>query len=139
MEQISYEDFLAHYGKKGMKWGQRRALTKVLRARDKAGMARDMATTNRKIETARTALPGQKQAYKDARKQYKINKNEIGKYESKKILNAAKNKYLSTREVAETAKFGREKTLELLLRGTVGGGVVTPFGRQVPQLLGPNF
>lgn len=61
---------LEHSGVKGMKWGVRKAVEEH----------------NSEIARARAAHPTLKSNYKQAKKQYKVDKKEIGRKAAKKIL-----------------------------------------------------
>ena len=104
------DEFLAHYGVPGMKWGQRRAHAKEMRSLDKASKKKDKAERSDKIDAARDRFrSGQARAeYKQAKAEYKAQKNVIGKREAKKILNEVKEKNLADYETGQQYKNGKE-------------------------------
>lgn len=112
-------DELAHYGTKGMHWGERRAKRKELRSLDKASKTKDQAERNAKIDKARVDYKEtSRKRYLDAKAQYKLDKGTIGKREAVKKLNAAKQKNFDDFEVANQSKHGKETTIAVL--GVVG-------------------
>ena len=74
---IDAPDGLSHYGTKGMKWGVKKAVEEH----------------NSEIAKARAAHPTLKKEYKQAKKQYKVDKREIGRKAAKKILKESGKKY----------------------------------------------
>lgn len=147
MSEISYEDALAHFGVKGMKWGVRKdpktgvrpiakaldsskfgALSKAnverhnhrkaMRTLNKASKARDNAARVAAIEGARARVSsGQsRKALKEAKAQYKIDKNVIGSREAKKALTKARETYYTDKEVAKLAKDNQELAQQLIIR-----------------------
>lgn len=114
------DDFLAHYGVPGMKWGQRRAHAKEMRSLDKASKKKDKAERNDKIDAARERFrSGQAKAdLKNAKAEYKTQKNVVGKREAKKILNAVKEKNLADYETGAQWKSGKETATGLIAGAT---------------------
>lgn len=118
---------LVHYGVKGMRWGERRAHRKAMKALNKASVAKDKAEFNRQVDAARARVAGGKtdRAYASAKAKYKHDKNVIGKREAKKALHAAREKRHNDIMMAQQTKFGRETTHAMLgigiLAVTVGG------------------
>jgi hypothetical protein len=114
---MSREDALAHFGVKGMKWGVRNEHRSQMRALNKESKAKDKAARKDAIETARDRIKtGQsRKELKDARAQYKLDKNVIGSREAKKSLRAAKTKYAQEQETARLAKDGKEIARDLLI------------------------
>lgn len=68
MALIKYEDYLAHFGVKGMKWGVRKSIKRDARERAKASRSRGTGSTarmkaiNNKIEAKDKETPGYKNA-----------------------------------------------------------------------------
>lgn len=110
MAQVSTEDFLAHYGVKGMKWGERRAHGKAMRGLDRESKEKDKVKRRRTIDKARERVQSGegKQAVKDAKQQYKADKNVVGKREAKKVLNKAREKYAKDVETSKQLRDGKE-------------------------------
>lgn len=137
-ETESAEDFLAHFGVKGMKWGKHTSSSsssggdssggstaptkKDLKALDKASKAADIAKRDAEIDKARSDYnTSARKNYLDAKAQYKIDKVTIGKREAAKAFNAVKDKNIRDAEVANMAKSGKETTALVL---TAVGGIV---------------
>lgn len=122
------DDFLEHFGKKGMKWGQRKAegsgasggspsnrsLNKASRANDRATAKSDAKKFNKEwddeIDAARSRTKSgeNKQALKAAKVQYKADKLVVGSREAKKALNAVREQKSTDAAVAQLSKTGKE-------------------------------
>ena len=149
------DDFLAHYGVKGMKWGQRRARKKELnkaakehetrtgeaftRRKNREKQVVDLPPTfkqrpddkirrdrDKKIVKARERVKsGQtKNDYKRAKQQYKIDKEEKGKYAAKLILADAKQKRAIDVYNSQQARDGREAVTATLT--AIGNAYLQP-------------
>jgi hypothetical protein len=101
------DEYLAHYGVKGMRWGKRSASSsdssgtpkksrKELRVLDKAERARKNKEQDSKIEDARNNLHKEAQAYTTAKKKYDVDRKVIGKEAAEKALIDANDKYVSS-------------------------------------------
>jgi hypothetical protein len=124
---VETDDFLAHYGVKGMKWGvrkstsgkSRRQLNKESRQKDRAKLDRDIDRARARVNTNRKYALTDKGSkshsdYKKAKAQYKKDKAELGSREARKILNKAKEKRYKDVQLSNTAKSGRETTIAVL-------------------------
>lgn len=114
------EDFLEHYGVKGMKWGERRARNRQL---NRESRKKDWAKQERDVERARTRVyTGKTKAdYKKAKEKYKSDKLNIGSREAKKLLLKARNKKYSEISKAQEAKNKKEVAVIL---GVVGAATL---------------
>lgn len=117
----SVDDFLAHHGVKGMKWGVRKSRAE-LRALDKASRATDKAKRAKEIQSARDRYnKSARSNYKAAKAEYKEARHVIGKREAKKILNKVKEKNVKDWETGSQYKNGKEVAGAVLL----GVGILT--------------
>lgn len=147
---MTEDEYLEHFGKKGMKWGQRKAAAgasavggavkrqgsaiKKNHELNSASRKNDTAARNASIDTARNNVKSglNKAAIKDAKNAYKSDKKEIGSREAKKILSSVKHKNLNDRELGDKMKSGRE-SVNMVLFGrspkasVSGGGFVTSY------------
>lgn len=106
---------LAHYGIKGMHWGERMAKRKELRTLDKASKAKDQAARNKEIDDARERYANDsRDNYLNAKAQYKIDKKTIGKREANKKFDEVKKKNTEDFEIANQTKHGKETTIAVL-------------------------
>lgn len=121
-EKPSLQD-LAHFGVKGMRWGQRmaerRTQRRTLRALDKKNRKADNVTRNAEIDAARSRYnKNARKDYKAAKAQYKTERKVIGKYAARKKFEAVKQKNMSDYEIANQVKSGAETVGAII--GTVG-------------------
>ena len=121
-EKPSLQD-LAHFGVKGMRWGQRmaerRTQRRTLRALDKKNRKADNVTRNAEIDAARSRYnKNARKDYKSAKAQYKTERKVIGKYAARKKFEAVKQKNMSDYEIANQVKSGAETVGAII--GTVG-------------------
>ena len=121
-EKPSLQD-LAHFGVKGMRWGERMAARRTqrrsLRALDKKNKKEDNVARNAEIDAARTRYrTSARKNYKSAKAQYKTDKTTIGKYAARKKFNAVKQKNMDDHEIASQVKSGAETVGHII--GTVG-------------------
>lgn len=124
------DDFLEHFGVKGMHWGVRkgpdngvntRQLNRESRARDKAARQVLRAKHERRVELARKRVQSGKlkDDLKKAKAQYKKDKHIIGRREAKKALNKVRNKNFMEVQKSREAKNGKEAAAAVLIG--VGG------------------
>jgi molecular chaperone GrpE (heat shock protein) len=112
------DDYLEHFGVKGMKWGKHkssssssssapkktrselRALNKEARAKgraeNKAEIKKLQDEHDAKVNKARDEVDAKAQKYNEAKKQYKIDKKEIGKVAAKQILKKHENDFVDS-------------------------------------------
>ena len=82
MALIKYEDYLAHYGTKGMKWGVRRSIKRDARERARAARSSGTGSTARKkaiknkIEAKDQEIPGYKNAVIQRQRKMEVRKAE---------------------------------------------------------------
>lgn len=127
--------FLRHFGKKGMKWGVTNAagsaptsnrahlktLDKNAKAKDRAEYSAAVKKLNKEfdndIDTSRARVKSgtAKAEYKAAKETYKQEKMIKGKYEAKKALREAEDKYITDIAISKTAKSGKEATTVALV------------------------
>ena len=124
---VDEEQYLEHYGKKGMRWGTRSASPRSVarqrnKALNKASKAKERKENVRKIEKARASFDSGKadRELRKARQAHSANKTKLGSREARKILREAKQKHYNESTVAMTAKNGKEVTQNLLVAGGVG-------------------
>lgn len=120
------DEFLAHYGVPGMRWGKRRyasavrnhQLNSASRAKDKQAQKDAVAKNNRAIDRARDRISTgkTKAVYKQAKAQYKKDKIEIGTREARKSLQKAKDKRASELAKAAELKPGKEQVTAALAK-----------------------
>jgi hypothetical protein len=140
-------DELFHSGVKGMKWGHHKAqpsgsttagpsnrqLNKASRQADKAKRKTDSAEFNKKVDSdidaARARLAGHGQQLKEAKTQFKQDKQKVGSREARKKLNEVRTQVAVDREIAQWAKSGKEtRNAVLLAVGTVAVGSILKAG-----------
>jgi len=150
----SLEDALEHHGVKGQRWGQhikghpgqsQHQLNKQSRQADrqarKTANANYNTERNKTIDQARLRVStGQTRAsYKEAKAQYKIDKQKLGRREAKKKLHVAKIARNTDHQNAQLTKSGAETTGKLI--GALGGVAISTLvqasGRPVTQ--GPTY
>jgi hypothetical protein len=110
------DDFLEHFGKKGMKWGKRssssssssptktrgelRELNKVARSENKAKAKSDRAKEDKahddKVNKARDGFHKDAANLDKAQQKYKADKKVIGKVAAKRALKEAEDKYIDS-------------------------------------------
>lgn len=88
LDKPSLDEVLEHHGVKGQRWGVRRAASALGKAIDEAN--KKAAVRDEAIKTARVAHPqlkaNLKNVKKDARLQYKVDKQKVGRAQAKLIL-----------------------------------------------------
>lgn len=131
------EDFISHYGKKGMKWGVRNSRRPV--PGTKAAISRD-----KQIDAARErfASGANRRRYVQAKTKYKHQRVTKGKNFAKRELQKAKLKNLRDAQVANTAKDGKEFATFLAYDVLSGGGVtlanvgINTYARRLEKKVG---
>jgi predicted nucleic acid-binding OB-fold protein len=110
------DNYLEHYGVKGMKWGKhqsssdksssgsgqktRKELRSLDRANRKAAKQKRKDDWDNEVNTARDQLDGKAQKLNEAQKQYKTNKATMGKVAAKQILREHEDDFIKTWNVA---------------------------------------
>lgn len=115
-EKLSLEDSIVHFGVKGMRWGVRRDPRNV--AFRKQRRANRNATIDAARRRQRSGESGKE--LKSARRQFKTEKNTLGKSAARHNLRAARHKFQDERFVAKQTKSGAETVGAVL---AVAGGV----------------
>lgn len=139
--ETEVEEFLEHFGVKGMKWGVRNELNKA--AKEEERLTGKTFTKNTKIfrnqvdsgskfksdplnkirtQRDKTILKARdrveskttKMEYKKAKAQYKINKRTLGKVRAKQILSTAKAKKMVDVYNARATRDGKETTFTFM-------------------------
>ena len=107
------EGELSHYGKKGMKWGVRRAQNKAL---NKASRARDRQEQATSVQAARDRVKSgaTKADFKAAKADAKSRKMEIGSREVRKAIAKAREKRYEEVEKSQQFKSGKEMAVTML-------------------------
>jgi hypothetical protein len=140
-QKMSNDDFLAHFGVRGMRWGVRkdrgnrdeifrqraaekkangmptrsalRAKNKIARGENRAAakIARDkaVAAADAKINAARDQLNIDAANYNTARKQYKTDKQEMGRVAAKRALNDARDQFNKTWDTASELTYKEQQ------------------------------
>ena len=126
------EDFIAHFGVKGMKWGVTKGdsgssssssssggsvkTRKELRGLDKASRKNDKVARNASIDAARDRVKNTASGeLKAAKAAYKAERMVIGKREARKALNKVRDDQLKDYKLANETKHGREFVTTLLI------------------------
>ncbi|UGL63240.1 hypothetical protein SEA_TOKKI_11 [Arthrobacter phage Tokki] len=125
------DDYLEHYGVKGMRWGKRQSSSdssgssgpsrKELRALDKQNRKAARAEARKKwdddIETARNRVDDDARKYNEAREKYKTDKKTIGKVAARAILQEHEDQFV---ESWNTATLTTTKEAHAQMFATVG-------------------
>lgn len=135
------DNYLEHYGVKGMRWGKRSGSSssgeggepkksrKEVRAQIKSERKAVREVLKKQWDDdvlgARERLGKEGEQLSEARKQYKIDKKVVGKAAAKKVLNEHKDKFTTT---FNTATLSTHKEAQQQMIATVGlmalGGIV---------------
>lgn len=115
MPTTDVDEFLAHYGVPGMKWGQRRAHAANMRSLDKAEKRKDREKQAKDVTAARAKLKSGelKARTKEAKAQYKADREVIGKVAARKVLQKTYDKNIKVIEKANEYKNGKEVALSV--------------------------
>ena len=108
------DDFLSHYGVAGMKWGQRRAINKASRQKERK-------LHEKTVETARKNVQKGGKTHKQlerAKAQYKIDKKTKGAATARRIYNQKAEKHYAEIAKSQEAKNGKE--VALIIGAAVG-------------------
>jgi hypothetical protein len=131
------DEYLAHYGVPGMKWGHRkgarnvpmgpsrkhlRNLNKQARAENKVANKQAANRLDKDIAARRAKLPEQKAQLKQARAKFNIEKKQIGRVAAYRALEKAEIKYDQQFAMA-SRKTQKEQTKDLV-NGIAGAVVV---------------
>lgn len=112
------EDFLEHFGKKGMKWGVRnpenRALNKASRQKDKADYRAEIDTARDRVKSGAV-----KQELKDAKAQFQVDKKNLGSREARKILNDKRDSLYEEISTSNQVRDGKEAAASAVMAAGV--------------------
>lgn len=143
------DNYLEHYGVKGMRWGKRSGSSssggggepkksrKEARAQVKAERKAVQEVFKKQWDDdvlgARERLGAEGQKLSEARKQYKIDKKVVGKAAAKKVLNEHKDKFTTTFNTAtlQTHKEAHQQMVTavgLMALGGIVGGLSVALG-----------
>lgn len=113
---IDDDEFLIHFGVKGMKWGQRKAAFQRNRQLNKKSYKKDVAARDKQIQDARDRIAsGQnREQFRKAKEQYKVDKKKLGSREARKKYNKRTEKLWEDEYYAQSAKSGKETTVAIL-------------------------
>lgn len=132
--------YFEHHGVKGMKWGERHAVKKAARQKNRAlnnqSRSKDrneMAARSAKQQASYTAAVDKargrvasgktKSDWKKAKAKYSADKARLGSREARKILQENRNKYDKDVNTARLARDGKEE-MQRAIKGAVGNILV---------------
>lgn len=109
------DEYLEHFGVKGMKWGVRREARQRNRALNKASRAKDNADWAKSVEKARIQVRKGELDKKDfdAVEQYKKDKINLGSRKAKQILAEKRQENWDTYNMSQQAKNGKEAAIQI--------------------------
>ena len=131
------EDFLAHYGVKGMRWGVTRGesagpsrsalrdMDKVARKENKLERLAESKARDAEIRSARSGLKEATLNYKAAKQTYKIEKRQIGKVAARRAITEAGKERAVIRKKAQEMTAQEKKVYSLVM---VGPAIASPVG-----------
>lgn len=128
MNRQEFEEYIEHFGKKGMKWGVRKQFSAKNRALNKASRKKDAEKQLAEVTKARadTKSPTfwkntskSNLQLKKAKSQHNANKEKLGSREAAKILNKAREKRANTLSKSREAKNGKERATRMLSTATI--------------------
>lgn len=131
------DNYLEHFGVKGMKWGKRRSASssssssdapkktrKELRVLNKAEKVKTAKEHDAKVMNARDNFNKDAQSYVDAKKKYDSDRKVIGKEAAEKALIDAHGKYVDSFNTATMATTKEKHKQMILSAGLVTMAVV---------------
>lgn len=145
-ENENVNDFLEHFGVKGMRWGHRKAESsngepsarQRNRELNRASRYRDQAKNQAEIEAARRRHYGGENAKRltDAQAKYKKDMIKVGSREARKLLNQVRSEVYADSLKSQEYLNGKELVKDLLItmaipdRTGAGGRIVREIGLQ---------
>lgn len=124
------EEYLEHFGKKGMKWGVRSSTSDrdgpSNRSLNKESRQKDTQKHNKAVDKARgdVASGKVKADWKASKTQFKADKATMGSREARKIMSAKRIKLNETFYKSQEVKSGKETTLALVGTGLLAAAYV---------------
>jgi hypothetical protein len=109
------DEYLSHFGVKGMKWGVRREARQKNRALNKASRAKDNADWAKSVEKARAQVQKGELDRKEyaAVEKYKKDKINLGSRKAKQLLAETRQENWDTYNLSQQAKNGKEAAIQI--------------------------
>lgn len=117
MIEEDVEDFLEHFGVKGMQWGVRKERRQRNRELNRASRARDIEKRDKEITKARKRLADSAYANRsgrEAREEFRANRLALGSREARRIRREQAETYYRDYDTATQTLSGRETTTAVI-------------------------
>lgn len=127
------DDFLAHYGIKGMKWGHHKSQT-TTSGEPKQSRRQRRAANNSAIREARSRQSGRARAYEEAQAEFFVARTNKGQAKAEEIMRRMEKDFFTHPDATTAAKLtSGEKLATGLAYGSIGLTIVGMIARSAAR------